>query len=315
MFATRSDEIERLAGASAVEACWAQWGALGSPASSSGGPHAKAIIDIEALILLSLHLLERERRLLDLVAWWARVGSRLTSVQRVQAVAERFPPDGGQRALGLFARLATDTGDRRWSRHVDPATAIPSTREKGPDEPSLLEASTLWLRLRAGFGVGAKADTLAYLLGLRGAWASIRLISFATGYSSVTSRGAASEMALARFVRETSERPAEYSAPVEAWARVLSVPEAAEPPRWHFWSEVFAFLAGAIAWSASVGLPDAPGHHVLASRARDLLEKHHRAFELTRLSVPSPERHRGLEAVDGLLETTRVVSEWVEQNV
>lgn len=315
MFATRSEEIDRLAGASAVAACWAQWVALGSPASASRDRAAASIVDPEALVVMSLQLHERERRLGDLVAWWARVGSRLTSVQRFQTVAERFPADGAHRALGLFASHAAEAGDRRWARHVDPSTALPPTREKGPDEPSLLESSTLWLRLRAGFGVGAKADTLAFLLGTRGAWASTRLISFATGYSSVTTRGAAREMALARFVLETGERPVEYSARPDAWAPLLALPDARDAPPWRFWSEVFAFLAGAMAWSESARSSDAPGQHVLASRARDLMEKHRRAFELARIPVPQPDSHRGLEAVDGLLETTRAVAEWVEESV
>jgi hypothetical protein len=52
---------------------------------------------------------------------------------------------------------------------------------------------------------------------------------------------------------------------------------------------------------------------VLASRARDLLEQHQRAFELNRIPISPTESFPGLEAVDGLLETTRVVSRWVEE--
>jgi hypothetical protein len=311
MSETRSEEISELAGATAVEACWAQWAALGSPAASVRRASPTAIVDVEALILLSVHASARERRLADLVSWWARVGSGLTSVQRFRSVADAFP--AGQDGLSAFASLAEEVGDRRWSRHVDPDMERPPTRTKGTDAPRLTESCALWPRLRAGFGVGAKADTLAYLLGSGGAWATTKEIAFATGYSTVAVRSATTEMALARFIRETGDRPAQYSAPPESWAILLEfqgTPPKAPP--WRFWSEIFAFLAGATDWSRSAIAPTAPGSHVLASRARDLLERHTRAFTFNRIAVPDPDGYRGLEAVEGLLATTKVVAEWVK---
>jgi hypothetical protein len=315
MFAAHSEEIERLAGEGAVGACWAQWVSLGSPASSLGGWHASAIVDPEVLILLSICVQERERRLLDMVRWWARVGSRLTSVQRFQSVAENFPADGRQAALRTFGSLALAAGDRRWSRHARGGEVTSSRRDRGPDAPSLDDAPTLWLRLRAGFGVGAKADTLAFLLGTPDAWSSTKSIAFATGYSSVATRSAASEMAMARFVRESSRRPVEYSASAEVWAPVLSLSGPDQMPPWRFWSEIFAFLAGAIGWVRLANASDAPGPHVLASRARDLTEKHQRAFDLNGITVPRPGSHRGIEAVEGLLDAVSVVASWVEAHV
>jgi hypothetical protein len=312
MSETRSEEISELAGATAVEACWVQWAALGSPAASVRRVSPSAIVDVEALILLSVHASERERRLADLVSWWARVGSGLTSVQRFRSVADAFPV-GGQDGLSVFASLAEEAGDRRWSRHVDPDMERPPTRNKGTDAPNLSESCALWPRLRAGFGVGAKADALAYLLGSRGAWASTKEIAFATGYSTVAARSATTEMALARFIRETGDRPVQYSAPPESWAALLELPGTPpEAPPWRFWSEIFAFLAGATEWSRSVSDPAAPGSHVLASRARDLLERHTRAFAFNRIAAPDPDGYRGLAAVEGLLATTRVVAEWVK---
>jgi len=326
MFETRSDEIAHLASECAVRTCWAQWVALGSPAAANRA-RASAIVDPEALVLLSLCVHEHERRLVDLVSWWARVGSPLTSVQRIQSVAARFPEDAGQRALASFAGYAAEAGDRRWSRHAGAGIAT-TVRRKGQDEPDLSESATLWLRLRAGFGVGTKADTLAFLLGIGGAWASTRRIAFATGYSTVAARSAASEMALARFIRETSERPAQYSAPAEAWAAVLVPSEAASLapssaassgaaslPAWRFWSEIFAFLASVIDWSEQARSASAPGPHVLASRARDLMEKHARGFDADGIHVPRPESYRGLGAVDALLETTRLLCGWIDEQV
>jgi hypothetical protein len=312
MFETRSAEIADLAAAAAVDACWAQWAALGAPVASPGRRLPSSLVDIEALLVLSAHAATAERRLLDLVAWWARVGSVFTSVQRFRSVADAFPASAAERAF-VFAALAQDAGDRRWSRHVKPDAERPTVREKGVDEPRLAEPSTLWLRLRAGLGVGAKADTLAYLLGTHGAWASVRDIARATGYSTVAIRTATSEMELAGFIRESGDRPVRYAARTESWAALLPLPGAPPvAPRWHAWPEIFAFLAGVGDWAAAVAAPDAPGPHVLASRARDLMERHATAFALDRVAVPDPGGYRGLEAVEGLAETVRAVGAWVE---
>ena len=315
MFETRSVEIADLAATNAVGACWAQWAALGAPVASAGRAPPSSLVDIEALLVLSTHAARTERRLLDLVAWWARVGSALTSVQRFRTVADLFPVSAREDAR-VFAALAEAAGDRRWSPHVDRSGELPTVRRKGVDAPSLAEPCTLWLRLRAGLGVSAKADVLAYLLGTRNAWASVRDIARATGYSTVAVRTATSEMALARFVHETGDRPARYSAPSASWAGLLEL--AGEPPvapRWHAWSELFAFLAGVAEWASVVAAQDAPGDRVLASQARDLMDRHGPALTLERVGAPDPAGFRGLEAVEGLAETVRAVGAWVEERL
>lgn len=314
MSATRSAEIAERAASAAVEACWAQWAALGAPVASAGRALPASLVDIEALLVLSAHAARAERRLLDLVGWWARVGAALTSVQRFRSVAERFPPSARADA-NVFAALAEAAGDRRWSPHVDRSAAVPTVREKGVDVTSLAAEAALWLRLRAGLGVSAKADVVAYLLGAREAWASVRDIARATGYSTVAVRTATAEMALARFIRESGDRPTRYSAPSASWAGLLELPgEPPLAPPWHAWPEVFAFLAGVAEWAAAADAPDAPGPRVLASRARDLLERHATALTLERVGVPDPAGYRGAEAVDGLADTVGAVADWmVEQ--
>jgi hypothetical protein len=314
MFDERSAEVARLAGSCAVEACWAQWSSLGSPASKRATA-ARAIVDPEALVVLSLVVARRERRLRDLVAWWARVGSALTSVQRFRSVAARFPGDEGRRALGWFAARAAAEGDRRWSRHATDGADAATARDKGADSPRLGQPCALLLRLRAGFGVGAKADTLGFLLGSEGAWASATRIAYATRYSSVAIRNAVSEMALAGFVREASDAATAYSVAAADWAPLLGLHGASAFPRWYHWPEVFGFLAGALDWADAAAAPGAPGEHVLASRARDLLEKHARAFELDGVRLPRPAQLSGLEAVDGLRDGVRTVARWLEASI
>ena len=85
------DEIVSVARRTGVSACRSQWVAMGAGANPSSEGRARSIVDLEALVLLSLYHREHERRLADLVVWWARTGSRLTSVKRLLTIARRFP--------------------------------------------------------------------------------------------------------------------------------------------------------------------------------------------------------------------------------
>ena len=306
----------------AVQLCWTQWQAMGSLGSRVGSARAEAIIDPEALVLLSIYCHDEERRLIDMVAWWAAVGSRLTSLQRMRRVAARFSGRAGTDGLEFFASLAVQSGDRRWKKHASRQVPEWVRPLKGRDEPMLIESSALWPRLRAAFGVGAKADTLVFLLGLRGAWASTKVISIATGYSPVAIRRAAGEMALAHLIRETEGRPVEYSAPTRQWAELLELYPSAplrqpEPqmPAWRFWSEIGAFLAGVIEGFRRSETDERIGPHVVASGVRDLIHRHRLAFDFNKITIPPPEAFSGLEMLDGLQETVRVVAAWTEEAV
>jgi hypothetical protein len=91
-----------------------------------------------------------------------------------------------------------------------------------------LDPRTLWLRVRAGFGVGSKADTLAFLVGMQGAPSTARSIAYATGYSSVSIRQAVEEMALARLIRGTKKHPFEYLPPLRPWTELLELEDPGE---------------------------------------------------------------------------------------
>jgi len=312
-------ELGRTANAAAVQLAWGQWVRLGSPAVGGAAPHPSSIVDVEALILASLAFRGEERRLGHVVAWWAEVGASLTSLQRIRAVAKRFPGAMGEDGLRDFATMAAHRGDRRWLPAADAAVPEWVRFGRAPARPALLEPCALWVRLRAGLGVGAKADTLAFLLGLGGAWASGKTVAFATGYSTVTIGKAASEMVMAGLLRATESRPTEYLAPPGPWSELLT-PEGGggtgsgkwSMPSWRHWAEVAAFLAGAAALSGEALSHGVGREHVLASRARDLIERHRRAMDLDRIPVSAPERHRGLAAVDALAETVQTVAAWTE---
>ncbi len=208
---TLSSLKERL-GEIGARAAWAQWSALGA-GTLHEGRSASAIIDPEALLLLSLHLIPEERRLRDLARWWAEVGSGLLSVQRTKTLAKDFPPDVQER-LHEYSRWATRAGDKRWKKYASEGTKNDSERDrKGPEDPQLRSPASLLLQLRAGFGVSAKADVLAFLLGIEGQTATTRQATEATGYSRATISGALEDLVRADFIEKSGGRPGQYPRP------------------------------------------------------------------------------------------------------
>ncbi len=319
MCAMHPEELDRLARETVLQVCWSQWTGLGSPASEGQSWIPNSMIDIEALLVASIALSDYERRLEDMARWWAYAGSRLTSLQRFRNLNLRFPDQVGHRSLEAFSGMAVAAGDKRWGRHKGAPTQEGGREPRGPGEPNLLDPCALWLRVRAGFGVGSKADTLAFLVGMQGAPATARSIAYATGYSSVSIRQAVEEMALARLIRGTKSRPSEYLAPLRPWTELLELDDPGEAsatgggfPPWRYWSETLAFLLGVMHWSEQVASSSNVNPHVSASKARDLLEKHAKAFMLNHVPVRPPASFPGLQAPEGLARTTEAVVSWVQ---
>lgn len=124
-------ELRRLAGElreATLHVVWRQWRALGAGASgrstkhsSSDGRtrrHLRALIDPEALVLISLALVPYERRLADILHDWAAQNSDMLSVQRMKNLEARYPePVRRQLNQGIawFAAVSRDAGkDHRW---------------------------------------------------------------------------------------------------------------------------------------------------------------------------------------------------------
>lgn len=296
----------------AVAATWAQWSALGA-----GGIGADrdlhSIVDPEALVLFSLYLIPAERRLRDFVRWWATVGSERLSVQRTKTLLDRFPEETGDR-LGTFGRWAVAAGDKRWRRYATDDSSRLDRDLKGRDYPNLMQSPSLLLRLRAGFGVSAKADVLAYLLGREERAATVRDATWATAYSRATVGGALDDLSRAGFVEEMGGRPARYTTDVASWEGLLFDAEGRDEtfPSWRHWGEVYAFLAQVVQWTRA---DDTQSDYVRSSQARDVFDDFERLFEANRIRVPSPERYAGPAYLDGFVQTVERVVQWIPEHL
>jgi hypothetical protein len=300
----------------ALRAVWAQWSVLNPRLLGQAGVSGRgSVLDPEALVLASLALWDDERRLADILAWWAEHGAPLLSVRRLDSLGRSYPAGIGA-PVQVFARWARDAGDTRWKPKADaaePGEEPPVRSGKGPASLKLVGAEALLLKLRAGFGVGAKPDVLCYLLALDGEGASSKEIARAVGYAEKNVRLAARELALGGFIAERDIFPAQYAAR-SGFARSLvhllsGQPGEESAPRWTHWWAVYAFLLHVVSWAEEAALAQP---YLLSSRARELFTEYRWAFPPRELQLPEPSHYPGERYLPAFAETLYTISGWME---
>lgn len=309
-----------------LEVAWRQWRALGAAAVRTTPKSAihpavaesrqlQTLVDPEALILISLALMDDERRLADVLHDWGARNADLLSVQRMKNLEADYP-ESMRRSLAerrsWFAKVACEVGkDLRWrSLMEDHAPTGAPDAEAPPDDESiatwhpsrakgdhaprgtstksratrarLTTDATLLLRLRLGLGVGVKADVLAYLLGNAEGWETVRDIAASTGYTVAAVRRSVDDLAAARFVASLEGQPASYSATLNEWAPLLQIEGRA--PHWASWHERFVFATALLQWAEEAR--ERPlSDYAFAAFGRTLLERHRLAFERDQIAV------------------------------
>lgn len=290
----------------ATDVVWIQWAALGSGAVAKRTP--ASVIDPESLVLASLGLVDHERHLAGLLAWWAAEGPGLMSVQRMRNLASSYPERVGDR-LKEFAGYAREVGgDHRWK--VLASSVAPVGEREAPRPPLLTGPGGVMLRLRLGLGVGIKADLLAALLGTEGWW-TVREASSATGYTSRAVRRAGAELAQGGWIEASPASPAEYRARAEPWLGLLEL-EAAPP--WRSWHDLFAFLLAVDAWIRGDEWRSADLEEVERS-ARSLVDAHRRAFKASGVPVPEPLSRPGSSYIESFARAVLEVAGRMHQRV
>lgn len=341
---TESDagsEVGRVAAdlqAALLDVVWRQWRALGAAAARGAAEKSqlRTIIDPEALVLVSLLLVDAERRLPDLLHDWVVRNSDLLSVQRMRNLQSHYaePLQGVLTArIAWLAGVAQHEGkDVRW-RPLAAAASSPepleeALRTSGPPPTNsarstrstrstkkaratrvrLTSSATLLLRLRLGFSVGVKADLLAYLLSHAGSWMTVREVTRATGYTATAVRRAADDLAAARFVELNESQPTGYRAVQETWSSLLALEEL---PHWGSWHERFVFSATFLQWANA--MHDRPlSWYAYGANGRELLEGHRSAFERDLIAVWSS--HSSIENWPAFVSrSVRSLASWMNE--
>ncbi len=136
---------------------WIQWIALGVDAV---GERDDAVVDPEALIALTAELGDADARLRDVSTDWCVAYGRYVNGARLKQVTRelRTPPE----AIGEYVATVAAAGGPSWPMATQPRPDY-ATRGKAR-LASALSRPRLRIRLRAAFGVNARADVLAALL-------------------------------------------------------------------------------------------------------------------------------------------------------
>lgn len=136
---------------------WAQWIALGVDAV---GEADTAVVDPEALIALTAELGDADARLRDVSTDWCVTYGRYVNGSRLRQVSRELGTPS--ESVGEYVATIASAGGPRWPMATRPRPDyVPRGKARLESVESL---PRLRIRLRAAFGVNARADVLAALL-------------------------------------------------------------------------------------------------------------------------------------------------------
>lgn len=173
-----------------VSRAWTQWVALGVDAV---GEIDDAVVDPEALIALTAELGDADARLRDVSTDWCVAFGRYVNGSRLRGVVGelRTPPD----QIGEFVATVAAAGGPHWPMGTRPR---PGYISRGKARlTSAVSRARLRLRLRAAFGVNARADILAALLSARSLEMNLADLARATRFSKLNVSSAVDALTLA----------------------------------------------------------------------------------------------------------------------
>lgn len=153
------------------------WTELGVSGWSS--THGDWAIDPEPLILFTAWLGDADPRLRDEATDWCIRNWRHISKARLRNLLRNQPGDV-RRAFGEFAATVNEHAGIGWPESTAPRRFAATDRST---RPALDRPSMAWLRLRAMFGVGARAEILRCFLSHDGGWMSVAGLAAVTAYT------------------------------------------------------------------------------------------------------------------------------------
>jgi hypothetical protein len=178
-----------------LDRAWGQWIALGVDAV---GERDDAVVDPEALICLTAELGDADARLRDSSTDWCVRYGRYVNGSRLKQVARELaaPPV----AIGEYVATVATAGGPTWPLATQPrGDYVPRGKARMETAES---RARLRIRLRAAFGVNARADVLAALLGVPTAGLSVSDLARLTRFTKPNVASAVDALVLAGLVNE-----------------------------------------------------------------------------------------------------------------
>jgi hypothetical protein len=178
-----------------LDPAWIQWIALGVDAV---GERDDAVVDPEALICLTAELGDADARLRDLSTdWCVKYGRYVNGSRLKQVVRELAVP---QVAIGEYVATVATAGGPTWLLATRPRVDYVPRGKARMD--SALSRARLRIRLRAAFGVNARADVMAALLSVPTAGLSVSDLARLTRFTKPNVASAVDALVLAGLVTE-----------------------------------------------------------------------------------------------------------------
>jgi hypothetical protein len=145
-----------------LDVAWSQWTALGV---AGAGAASEDAVDLEALLILTAELANDDPRLRDEALDWCSRYHGYISKPRLKQLLRRSQPVT-QSSFGGFASALERFVSGRWpaASSVTSKARVPSSLSGKSLLPALVRPPLLSLRLRALFGVGARADVIGAVL-------------------------------------------------------------------------------------------------------------------------------------------------------
>lgn len=161
----------------ALSLAWGAWTELG--VSGWTRTHADWAIDLEPLLVFTASLGDLDPRLRDEVTDWCALNWQQVSKARLKNLLAT-QADPTKLAFGELAATVAAHAPVTWPLATQ---ARPFTRTLRSTPPDLSRPSTVWLRVRAMFGIGARAEILRVLLSTPPGPQGVALIAGAAGYT------------------------------------------------------------------------------------------------------------------------------------
>ena len=169
-----SHAIEELA----LELAWSLWGELGVRGVVRGR-HEQWSIDPEPLIAFTAREGDRDPRLRDESVDWCITQERYVSLARLRSIVRRADAST-RKAFGGYAATLSEHTRRSWPEATEPWPYQPTGRSL---LAPLVNPALIRLRLRAVFGVGARAEILHSFVGQPQAHLTSAELARLTGYT------------------------------------------------------------------------------------------------------------------------------------
>lgn len=313
---------------------WAQWSALGV---SGGGvrPEDQWIIDPEATLVFSLEMARYDPRVFDEILDWLVVNGRWVDISRLRGIL-KGTDDVTRRLLSAVADFVSreaPTYKRKWEAiaklhkrsehtpqeilfqtkegkpHPKPKREFPLFRTYGflRETPVLRrmtrpvfvsKAGNLRFLLRALFGLGSRAECVAYLLTHEAGHPSE--VAREIGLSTRGAQDTLIELAQSGLVltRVKGKRKIEYWLSKKRWLEFISGPNADEikPPVWLNWISLYSALLSV--WKVLNEVEETKSDYLRSSKLREAMETIGLEFSKSGLDLPpvpgpevSPDRY------------------------